>query len=299
MESLNAPPAASTGTFFTPLMISLLGIIATSLAIIVYHFVLVRYCLRRQGTTTTAAAPPVCEARPTGVEEKVLETIPVMAYSSLRKQNLDQSECAVCLGDMEDEDMVRLLPNCKHAFHLPCIDQWLMAHVNCPLCRSTIVAEEKEEDDDKTATAVPLPAIENTTRNNRISSGNYHVHENTITIENGSSSAVQPSALLRHCYSLVLPMERRSPSTLSLPSRGLIMGLNRSLSMDQFYVVVNIERESERGCSSSSSLRAELMRSRSYRGYTQSLRHFDRISSKLLSSFSRLRVGKTNGILPY
>ncbi|CAI9766343.1 unnamed protein product [Fraxinus pennsylvanica] len=299
MESLNSPPAPSTGTFFTPLLISMLGIIATSLAIIVYHFVLVRCCLRRQRTNANAAAQPICEASPIGVDKKVLKTIPVMAYSSLRERNVDQSECAVCLGEMEGEDMVRLLPNCKHAFHLPCIDQWLMGHVNCPLCRSAIVAEEKEEDDDKTATAVPLPAIENT-RNNGNSSGNYHVHENTSTIENGSSSAGQRFALLRHCYSLVLPTERKSPSSMSLSSRGLIMGLNRSLSMDQSYVVVNIRRESERGCSSSSSsLRAELTRSRSYCGRAQSLRHLDRVSSKLLSSFSRLREGKTNGILPY
>ncbi|KAL2533593.1 RING-H2 finger protein ATL51 [Abeliophyllum distichum] len=289
-----------TGTFFTPLLISMLGIVATSLAIIVYHFVVVKYCLRRQRTTTTTEeGQPVPEAIPTGVDEKVLETIPVMAYSSLKKRNVDQSECAICLGEMEDEDLVRLLPKCKHAFHFPCIDQWLVAHINCPVCRSAIVAVEEEEEDDKTAIIVPLPAIENI-RNNGISSGIYHVHESTSTTENASSSGGQSFALLRHCYSMILPMERRSSSSSSLASRGSIMELKRSLSMDQSYVVVvNIEGETERGCSSPSSLRAELTRSRSYRTSALSLRHFDRISSKLLSSFSRLRVEKRNGILPY
>ncbi|KAL2554403.1 RING-H2 finger protein ATL51-like [Forsythia ovata] len=298
MESLDAPPAEFKGTFFTPLLISMLGIVATSLAIIVYHFVLVKYCLRRQPTTTTTeAAPPVPEAIPTGVDKKVLETIPVMAYSSLKKRNVDQSECAVCLGEMEDEDLVRLLPKCKHAFHFPCIDQWLVAHINCPVCRSAIVPVVEEEEEDKTAIIVPLPAIENT-RNNGISSGIFQVHESTSTTENASSSGGQSFALLRHCYSMILPMERRSSSSSSLSSKGSIMELKRSLSMDQSYVV-NIEGESERGCSSSSSLRAELTRSRSYRTSALSLRHLDRISSKLLSSFSRLRVEKKNGILPY
>uniref|UniRef100_N1QPX1 RING-type E3 ubiquitin transferase n=1 Tax=Aegilops tauschii TaxID=37682 RepID=N1QPX1_AEGTA len=28
---------------------------------------------------------------------------------------------------------------CGHAFHVPCIDTWLRAHVNCPLCRSDVI----------------------------------------------------------------------------------------------------------------------------------------------------------------
>lgn len=34
---------------------------------------------------------------------------------------------------------MRLLPKCAHAFHVPCIDTWLRAHVNCPLCRSDVL----------------------------------------------------------------------------------------------------------------------------------------------------------------
>ncbi|BAT08538.1 Os09g0468800, partial [Oryza sativa Japonica Group] len=48
-------------------------------------------------------------------------------------------DCAVCLGEFRDGELVRLLPRCSHPFHAPCIDTWLRAHVNCPLCRSPVV----------------------------------------------------------------------------------------------------------------------------------------------------------------
>jgi Ring finger domain len=48
--------------------------------------------------------------------------------------------CTVCLGDFHDGELLRLLPNCGHAFHVSCIDTWLRAHANCPLCRAAVVA---------------------------------------------------------------------------------------------------------------------------------------------------------------
>ncbi|KAF8059347.1 hypothetical protein N665_1230s0013 [Sinapis alba] len=63
--------------------------------------------------------------------------------------------CAVCLGDLEDEDEVRELRNCSHVFHRECIDRWLDYeccggddndggeednHRTCPLCRTPLLA---------------------------------------------------------------------------------------------------------------------------------------------------------------
>ncbi|GMH17179.1 hypothetical protein Nepgr_019020 [Nepenthes gracilis] len=31
------------------------------------------------------------------------------------------------------------MPNCQHAFHIPCIDTWLKSQSNCPLCRSAMI----------------------------------------------------------------------------------------------------------------------------------------------------------------
>ncbi|XP_039173490.1 RING-H2 finger protein ATL52-like [Eucalyptus grandis] len=38
-----------------------------------------------------------------------------------------------------EDETLRLLPKCNHAFHVPCIDTWLQSHTNCPLCRAPIV----------------------------------------------------------------------------------------------------------------------------------------------------------------
>ena len=49
------------------------------------------------------------------------------------------SSCAVCLGDYEDGEMIRQLPDCHHHFHLDCIDQWLATHTTCPMCRRSLL----------------------------------------------------------------------------------------------------------------------------------------------------------------
>ncbi|KAL5200345.1 hypothetical protein ABZP36_021548 [Zizania latifolia] len=45
-------------------------------------------------------------------------------------------ECVVCLQELADGDVVRVLPACRHFFHGSCIDLWLRAHSTCPVCRA-------------------------------------------------------------------------------------------------------------------------------------------------------------------
>uniref|UniRef100_A0A0E0JXZ2 RING-type E3 ubiquitin transferase n=1 Tax=Oryza punctata TaxID=4537 RepID=A0A0E0JXZ2_ORYPU len=44
-------------------------------------------------------------------------------------------ECAVCLGEVEQGEVVRRLPACLHVFHAACIVQWLRASATFPVCR--------------------------------------------------------------------------------------------------------------------------------------------------------------------
>jgi len=47
-------------------------------------------------------------------------------------------ECGVCLGEMDPNLQVALLP-CKHAFHMECISKWLTQCKNaCPICSQPI-----------------------------------------------------------------------------------------------------------------------------------------------------------------
>ncbi|KAG6387989.1 hypothetical protein SASPL_153186 [Salvia splendens] len=72
--------------------------------------------------------------RSSGVDKTIIESLPFFRFSSLRgsKEGL---ECAVCLSRFEDTELLRLLPKCRHAFHISCIDTWLENHSSCPLCR--------------------------------------------------------------------------------------------------------------------------------------------------------------------
>lgn len=237
----------------SPLLISMLGIVVTVMAIMAYHLLLVKYCIRRRAANAEAAQPAA--APPTGVDEKVLAAIPILAFSVVKRGGIDQEECVVCLGELADEDAVRLLPNCSHAFHVSCIDQWFAAHTSCPLCRLPVLRQKTD----------PAPRSHDPAED---------------PINGGGEAAPSSIGLLRHCASLMTPVERRSS-----------WRLKRSLSMDPSLVVIDMQRsDCSDATSFSSSPRGILRRS-------GSLSHFD---SKWLRSFSWLRAGKPSNapILP-
>ncbi|KAL4302327.1 hypothetical protein GQ457_10G016140 [Hibiscus cannabinus] len=70
-----------------------------------------------------------------GVDQSLIDTLPVFYYKSIIGVK-NPFDCAVCLCEFEPQDKLRLLPNCSHAFHMECIDTWLLSHSTCPLCRA-------------------------------------------------------------------------------------------------------------------------------------------------------------------
>ena len=80
----------------------------------------------------------VWNIRTVGLDEASISSIAVTRYRA-GAGLLGAADCSVCLGEFQDGELVRLLPKCAHAFHVPCIDTWLRAHVNCPICRSDVL----------------------------------------------------------------------------------------------------------------------------------------------------------------
>ncbi|KAF5731400.1 E3 ubiquitin-protein ligase ATL41-like [Tripterygium wilfordii] len=76
---------------------------------------------------------------PKGLDPTVIASLPIFVVKQTDGQDRDTMtpvECAVCLSLLEEEEMARLLPNCKHTFHAECIDKWLTSHSTCPICRA-------------------------------------------------------------------------------------------------------------------------------------------------------------------
>ncbi|XP_077226080.1 RING-H2 finger protein ATL70-like [Tasmannia lanceolata] len=74
-----------------------------------------------------------------GLDEATLLSYPKLLYAHAKLHNKDTTAscCSICLADYKDTDMLRLLPDCGHLFHLMCVDAWLRLHPTCPVCRTS------------------------------------------------------------------------------------------------------------------------------------------------------------------
>ncbi|XP_047943900.1 RING-H2 finger protein ATL60-like [Salvia hispanica] len=87
-----------------------------------------------------------------GLEASVLKSIPVVAFDA--KEFEDGLECAVCLCEVLEGEKARILPKCRHGFHVECIDMWFHSHATCPLCRNSVSKSRLHDEDE----APNLPA---------------------------------------------------------------------------------------------------------------------------------------------
>ncbi|KAK7266146.1 hypothetical protein RIF29_18786 [Crotalaria pallida] len=73
-----------------------------------------------------------------GLDQAFIDALPVFHYKEIVGPK-EPFDCAVCLCEFSDKDKLRLLPMCSHAFHISCIDTWLLSNSTCPLCRGTLL----------------------------------------------------------------------------------------------------------------------------------------------------------------
>lgn len=281
MDEQIGPNTQNQGSFVTPLLISLAGLVGTTLAVVAYHLLLFKYCIGRRSRRRSGFIDSAIQAGGPigiGVEQHVLDAIPIFIFSKDQlSENFEQIECVICLGELEEGDMARLLPSCGHVFHVACIDDWFMAHTSCPICRSPI--EETNEENIEKITIHDEDLAQFLEQREQEESGEASSSRQEGSIKHN---------LLRHSVSLVLPMEGNK-------FKG-VLKLKRSLSMDHSFVAIDMQRESDdqkngdATCSNSSSLKGDLMESRSYG--TLSMKQLDRMSLMLLRSFSQMRIGR-------
>ncbi|KAJ4963455.1 hypothetical protein NE237_023394 [Protea cynaroides] len=84
-----------------------------------------------------ASQVPSLDRPRTGLDPSIIALLPTFIY---KKSDVNDgtaaTECSICLSSLEEEEMVRLLPNCLHLFHTQCIDIWLSSQSTCPICRT-------------------------------------------------------------------------------------------------------------------------------------------------------------------
>ncbi|XP_028797091.1 RING-H2 finger protein ATL54-like [Neltuma alba] len=125
-----------------------------------------------------------------GLQQSIINSITVCKYK--RGDGLiEGTECSVCLNEFREDETLRLLPKCSHAFHIPCIDTWLRSHTNCPLCRAGIVLSNARPEASVSNLASRDLNSDNSRRNQEIQPENPlndgEVNNNTQVIANGAS----------------------------------------------------------------------------------------------------------------
>ncbi|KAL1821802.1 hypothetical protein DCAR_0418229 [Daucus carota subsp. sativus] len=168
LEPLLSPPPPQEFYFtshkasqhVSPYVIIIITLLASLFLLIGYYVIFVKYCrgCRRFRSTTRRSLDgsadggvefvdevhgpildhPIWYITTVGLQASVIDSISIFKYKKCDNL-IEGTDCSVCLTEFRDDEMLRLLPKCNHAFHIPCIDTWLRSHTTCPLCRAGIV----------------------------------------------------------------------------------------------------------------------------------------------------------------
>ncbi|XP_022950353.1 RING-H2 finger protein ATL74-like [Cucurbita moschata] len=122
-------------------LVTICVVSAIAAAFVLSLFISLFTCFRRQ--LTSASSKP-----PSSTCSRQLSSMPVYIYGDsapycfTSSSSFEARNCVICLAEFELGDELRVLPNCKHAFHKGCIDQWLpLRSLLCPLCRELSIDE--------------------------------------------------------------------------------------------------------------------------------------------------------------
>lgn len=130
---------------FQPSLAVVIGILCLMFSLTFILLLYAKFCQRRALAHVDPENPPAAlvrsRSRFSGIDKTVIESLPFFKFSTL-KGSKEGLECAVCLSKFEDIEILRLLPKCKHAFHIECIDYWLEKHSSCPLCRRKVSPDD-------------------------------------------------------------------------------------------------------------------------------------------------------------
>ncbi|CAN0910211.1 RING-H2 finger protein ATL29 [Linum grandiflorum] len=117
-----------------------------------------------------------------GLDPALIERFPMFSYSCVKefRREKHELECAICLVEFEEDDLLRLVVVCYHAFHPECIDLWLRSHKTCPVCRRDLDQVSRDS-----LEKTPLNILEHIEDERTSSTGPL---EHSITINNNNDN---------------------------------------------------------------------------------------------------------------
>ncbi|XP_019160478.1 PREDICTED: RING-H2 finger protein ATL79-like [Ipomoea nil] len=134
-------PYSSARDFKTNTVLVLLVLFSAFVCALAFNAA-VRYLLRRRRRRHRRSSPPTHDdddkaagGSKTAEDEEAGAAIPTVIFSAAAA-GVASEECIICLGEFVEGERVRVLENCKHCFHIRCIQRWLKAHSSCPTCRA-------------------------------------------------------------------------------------------------------------------------------------------------------------------
>jgi E3 ubiquitin-protein ligase RNF38/44 len=174
---------------FKPSTAVIVGVLTTTFFLVLLLLLYAKHCNVADIPVASNANPNgesnLHKRKNSGIERTVVESLPAFKFGSLTGQK-NGLECAVCLNGFEDPEVLRLLPKCKHAFHMECVDMWLDQHSSCPLCRYKVNPDD-----------IVLPQRQNTeeeSSSSNIERGN-NINDNVPQHENENVGSQQVSSM--------------------------------------------------------------------------------------------------------
>ncbi|KAE8668250.1 RING-H2 finger protein ATL47 [Hibiscus syriacus] len=153
----NPVPSSSSASKISPAVLFIIVVLAVIFFISGLLLLLVRFLMKHRSPSSLSESERYPELSGTdayqrqlqqlfnlhdsGLAQSFIDVLPVFLYKEIMGLK-EPFDCAVCLCEFLEEDKLRLLPLCSHAFHIDCIDTWLMSNSTCPLCRGTVFTTE-------------------------------------------------------------------------------------------------------------------------------------------------------------
>ncbi|KAJ9160098.1 hypothetical protein P3X46_025532 [Hevea brasiliensis] len=130
--------------FGNKVTILLIGVGLAALVVTIYHCLAIGWRNRDQvGRSSQQLNNSQTRESPSSFENSTAHLIPIFKYQKgMGLGGDDEETCAICLSEFEEGEELRTLPECKHSYHMACIDMWLYSHSNCPVCRTDALSPE-------------------------------------------------------------------------------------------------------------------------------------------------------------